>query len=418
MGWIMSEEGSGIEPIPRSGRPLSAWDLLAIWFGAGISIAEFWAGALLVPGVSLFTALVMIVLGHVIGNALMGLVAIEGYRVGVPTMVLTRRPLGVKGSYLASILNYLQLIGWTAVMNIVGARALDIVFIMLGYPSNLKLWIIVFGLLNTLWALAGPEKWRWLEKISATLLLVLITWLTIVTINTIGIVEWERGAGELPSLLALDLVVAMPVSWLPLVADYSRLSRGGAFWGTFIGYFISSSLFYFVGGYSNAYLGLSDPISIIATYGLGIPAMFIVVLSTTTTTFLDIYSAAITYKNIRPKEPLKRQVLIVGLAGTLLALVFPMEEYEWFLLLIGGAFVPLAAIMITDYYLVARGNYSLEELIGGKTASIRASGIVAWALGFIVYMTISVYTSWLGSTIPSILVTSTLYFTLVKITKH
>jgi NCS1 family nucleobase:cation symporter-1 len=414
----MSVGSSDIEPIPRSSRPMSAWDLLAIWFGAGISIAEFWAGAILVPGVSLFTALIMIIIGHVIGNALMGLVAIEGYRVGVPTMVLTRRPLGVKGSYLASVLNYLQLIGWTAVMNIVGARAIDTVLVLLGYPSNLKLWIIIFGLLNTIWALVGPEKWKWLEKISAILLLILITWLTIVTINTIGEFDWGRGTGELPPLLALDLVVAMPVSWLPLVADYSRLSRSGAFWGTFIGYFISSSLFYFIGGYSNAYLGLSDPISIIATYGLGIPAMIIVILSTTTTTFLDIYSAAITYKNIKPKEPLNRQILIVGVAGTMLALIFPMEEYEWFLLLIGGAFIPLAAIMITDYYLIAKGNYNLEELIGGKITSIRTSGVIAWALGFTMYMAISIYASWLGSTIPSMIATSILYYTLVKLIKH
>jgi purine-cytosine permease-like protein len=79
-----------------------------------------------------------------------------------------------------------------------------------------------------------------------------------------------RGAGELP-LLALDLVVAMPVSWLPLVADYSRLNRSSGFWSTFTGYFVSNSLFYFIGGYSNYYLRLSGPISIIVAYALECP---------------------------------------------------------------------------------------------------------------------------------------------------
>ncbi|MEM4033641.1 MAG: putative hydroxymethylpyrimidine transporter CytX, partial [Sulfolobales archaeon] len=340
--------GSGIEPIPHNLRTLRGWDILAIWFGAGISIAEFWAGALLVPSISLLAALVVNIVGHVIGNTLMGLVAIEGFRTGVPTMVLTRRSLGLRGSYLASTLNYIQLIGWTAVMNIVGAKAIDTTFTLLGYSSNYKLWVVFFGLLNTLWALAGPKKWKWLERVSAILLLILIIWLTVVTLNTVGSINWLYSTNTLTIPQALDLVVAMPVSWLPLVADYSRLSVGGAFSGTFIGYFISSTLFYFVGGLSNAYLGMSDPIAIIATYGLGIPALLIIVLSTTTTTFLDIYSAAITFKNMRPKESLNRQVLIVGLLGTLIALIFPMEEYEWFLLLIGGAFIPLASIMITD----------------------------------------------------------------------
>ena len=414
---IMSGD-SGIEPIPVDKRPINSLDLLAIWFGAGISIAEFWAGSLLVPGVSLLTAILVIILGHVIGNALMGLVAIEGYRVGVPTMVLTRRPLGVKGSYLASTLNYLQLIGWTAVMNIVGARAIDTVFTILGYPSNVKMWIFVIGLLNTAWTLAGPKKWRWLERTSAVLLLILVAWLTITTINTCGGLDLGRGAGELPPLLALDLVVAMPVSWLPLVADYSRLSRSSGFWSTFTGYFISSSLFYFIGGYTNSYLGLSDPISIIAAYGLGVPAMIIIILSTTTTTFLDIYSAAITFKNIKPSEPLNRQIVVVGLIGTIIALVFPIEKYEWFLLLIGGSFVPLAAIMITDYFLVAKSNYSIEELVGSRTVPLKLSGLIAWALGFAVYMAISTYTPWLGSTIPSIIATSALYYALVKTMKQ
>ena len=394
---------------------MGAWDLLATWFGAGVSIAEFWAGALLVPGVSLLTALVVNVVGHIIGNALMGLVAVEGFVVGVPTMVLTRRPLGVRGSYIPSALNYLQLIGWTAVMNVVGARAIDEVLSALGYPSNVQLWIVAVGALNTLWALAGPRRWRWLERVSAVLLITLVAWLTAATVGTAGGIDWGVGSGNLPPLLALDLVVAMPVSWLPLVADYSRLCRGGAFWATFVGYLASSSLFYFIGGYTNAYLGLADPISIIATYGLGIPAMAIVVLSTTTTAFLDIYSAAVSFKNLKPSEPIDRQILVVGAAGTALALVFPVEEYEWFLLLIGGAFVPLAAIMITDYYLVTRGRYDVEELLGGRAAPIRASGITAWALGFTTYILTSTYTPWLGSTIPSLIATSTIYYTLSKL---
>jgi NCS1 family nucleobase:cation symporter-1 len=240
-------------------------------------------------------------------------------------MVLARRPFGLKGSYLASALNYLQLVNWTAVMNIVGTRALASIFSALGHPVSLNTCIVAIGFLNTVWALAGPRSWSWswLEKASALLLLGLVGWLTIFTLRTGGGVDWSYGNKGLPSTLALDLVIAMPVSWLPLVTDYSRLSRGRAFSATFIGYFASSSLFYFVGAYTNAYLGLMDPVSIIATIGLGVPAMLIIVLSTTTTTFLDIYSAAVSFKNFRPSEPLWRQVLAVGVAGTALALFFP-----------------------------------------------------------------------------------------------
>lgn len=415
---MSDEEITGIRPIPSSSRPMDSWSLLATWFGAGISIAEFWAGALLVPGVSLLKALIIIIVGHIVGNALMGFVAIEGYRVGVPTMVLARRPLGLRGSYLASALNYLQLVGWTAVMNIVGARALASIFSALGHPVSLNLCIVAIGFLNTVWALAGPRSWSWLEKASALLLLVLVGWLTIVTLRTGGGVDWSYGDKGLPSTLALDLVIAMPVSWVPLVADYSRLSRGGAFSATFIGYFASSSLFYFVGAYTNAYLGLMDPVSIIAIIGFGVPAMLIIVLSTTTTTFLDIYSAAVSFKNIRPSEPLWRQILAVGVAGTSLALFFPVEEYEWFLLLIGGAFVSLATIIIIDYYVIKRGKCDVEELIGEGASPVRISGVMAWALGFIAYTLVSRLAPWLGSTMITMLVAGSIYYVLCRALEH
>jgi NCS1 family nucleobase:cation symporter-1 len=412
---MSDEEITGIRPIPSSSRPMDSWSLLATWFGAGISIAEFWAGALLVPGVSLLKALIIIIVGHIVGNALMGFVAIEGYRVGVPTMVLARRPLGLRGSYLASALNYLQLVGWTAVMNIVGARALASILSALGHPVSLNLCIVAIGFLNTVWALAGPRSWSWLEKASALLLLGLVGWLTIVILRTGGGVDWTYGDKGLPFTLALDLVIAMPVSWVPLVADYSRLSRGGAFSATFIGYFASSSLFYFVGAYTNAYLGIMDPVSIIATIGLGVPAMLIIVLSTTTTTFLDIYSAAVSFKNIRPSEPIWRQVLAVGVAGTALALFFPVEEYGWFLLLIGGAFVPLATIMIIDYYVIKRGKYDVEKLIGEGASPVRISGVMAWAAGFVAYTLVSRFAPWLGSTMITMLVAGGIYYVLCRV---
>ena len=227
-------------------------------------------------------------------------------------------------------------------------------------------------------------------------------------------------------MLALDLVIAMPLSWAPLIADYSRFAKdkSSAFWGTYIGYFISSSLFYFVGALTNMAIGENDPIGIIVAYGVGIPAMLIIVFSTVTTTFLDVYSAAITYKNISPRADAKRQVLLVGALGTLLALVIPVDQYESFLLLIGGAFVSLTAIMITDYFLVKRG-YSAEELLDekGRFAGYNVKALIIWAFGFVFYMLLAVEGLLgihvpvlsdvgfkLGSSIPTFILVSILHY--------
>ncbi len=374
-----------IKSVPMNKRDLGFTDMFSIWFGAGISIAEFWAGALLAPGMALQKALAAILIGHGIGNLLLSIVSLAGYRTGLPTMVLLRRTFGRAGSYMASALNFIQLVGWTAIMLIVGGQAASAVSLKVYHRSLLYFWIILQGILVTLWALAGPKLWRSLEKLSMALLFIL-------TLYTAYYVFLHRGSlqpigeNKMSFWVGVDLVVAMPVSWAPLAADYSRFSKSSksSLWGTFVGYFLSSGLFYFIGAYTNMFYGQSDPISLIALVGLGIPAFLIIIFSTITTTFMDVYSAGISFKNIFEKIDARFVVVLTGFAGTLLALFFPMDRYEGFLLLIGGLFVPLSAILVIDY-LVETASY-----LGGEKKMPFSANIFVWAAGFILYLLLSI----------------------------
>jgi len=205
--------------------------------------------------------------------------------------------------------------------------------------------------------------------------------------------------------LGLDLVVAMPISWVPLVADYSRFSKtlAGSFWGTYVGHFISCALFYFIGALTNIAVGAPDPITIIASYGLGIPAMLIIILTTLTTGFLDVYSAAITFKNMVPGINVRKHVIFVGAVSTVAAILFPIEAYEWFLLLLVSVFVPLAMVMVIDYFV--RG-YDPEELLKprGKywfSRGVNPYAVSAWAVASIFCLLLNM-SSILGINIPLI----------------
>ena len=434
----MAEEyGYSLEPVPKEKRSYGFWDNFAIWFGADMGIAVFWAGALLTPYLSLRDALIAIIIGHIIGNLMMGLVGLMGVRTGVPTMVLARGALGVRGSYLPSILNYIQLIGWTAVMIVVAARAMDVVYSSLvGGGSLYILWTVLFGVVVTAWTIVGPEKWRPLEKIAVALLLVLSGWLIYVTVTRFDF--WELftrpGVGGLTFWIGLDLVIAMPISWIPLIADYARFSRGagGCFWGIYIGHFLGSGFCYFLGALTNVAAGMPDPIAIIAAYGLGIPAMLVILFSTTTTTFLDIYSAAISIKNVASRADVKKQILFVGALGTIIALLFSPEQYEWFLLFIGGAFTSLAAIMLVDFFLVRKG-YDACELLKTEGAywyrgGVNVKAVGVWAFGFVFYMLLAassllgvevpgftIISNQLGCSIPTLIVVTLLYMALSKV---
>ena len=429
--------GFSIEPVPERRRKYGFTDNFAIWFGAGVSIAEFWAGATLVASplnISLKSALIAILLGHAVGNTLLSSIAYVGVRTGLPTMVISRASLGLKGSYLVSVLNYLQLIGWTAVMLIVGGLAMDNISLMYGVKGLYILWVIVLGVLVTGWSLVGPERWRSVEKAAAVLLLGLTGWLGYVLISKYGASPIINSSLVINQSfwLALDLVIAMPVSWAPLIADYSRFTRkeGAAFWGSYVGYFFSSGLFYMFGSFSNSLLHKLDPIAVITYYGLGVPAMLIVIFSTVTTTFLDVYSAAISFKNMRPKASGKLQVLIVGALGTALALVFPTTGYEWFLILVGGAFVSLTALMIADFIL--RKEVYIPEKVLNPGINVRVGSLLIWLVGFITYVFLaapallpglyiplfSEVGSVGGSSIPTLCLVSLLYYLYIKLVRR
>ena len=429
---MREEYGYSLEPVPSEGRTYSFWHNFAIWFGSDAGVAVFWAGALLTPALSLPTATLLIIAGVTLGNVFMALIAAMGYRTGVPTMVLARGALGVRGSVLPSVLNYVQLIGWSAVMIVVGAKAADQVIVSLTGASTYYLWVVLIGVMLTLWTYLGPEKWKTLETISVAMLLVLTAWLTYITLTRFNISELlgRPGTGGISYWLGLDLVVAMPISWVPLVADYARFSKtlGGSFWGTYIGHFISCALFYFIGALTNVAVGAPDPIAIIASYGLGVPAMLIIIFSTLTTGFLDIYSAAITFKNIMPEASVKKQIVLVGAVSTIIAVFFPVEAYEWFLLLLVSAFVPLAVIMVMDYY--AR-RYDPKELLrtDGRywyRGGVNVSTMTVWAAAVVFCLLLNIATvlgvdipvitaiaSGYGSSLPTLVLTATLYLPIV-----
>src|SRR5206468_7082015 len=109
-------------------------------------------------------ALLAIVLGSVIGCVPLALVGLAGAREGVPGMVLFRPVLGLRGSYLPSVLNIAQLIGWTGfelwAMSLVADQILHISY---------WFWLPGVAAVCTLLALGGPVLVvrRWLERFGA-----------------------------------------------------------------------------------------------------------------------------------------------------------------------------------------------------------------------------------------------------------
>lgn len=427
---------AGIEPTPREKRNLGGWDFFLLWAGAAVSLAEIWAGSLIVP-MGLGLGLWAILLGHLIGNTPFALGGLMGSQWGIPTMVSVRPSFGIRGSYFAAGLNVIQLIGWTAVMLIVCGGAANGISQFYGY-SNPQLWVLLSGAITTLWALAGHRIWKWLQRISVVALLFLCVVMTSIVFGQYG---WDTlhqipKKEGFPFMVGMDLVIAMPISWLPLVSDYSRFATRSksSFWGTWIGYFIVSSWMYLLGLAASLATQSSDPSGVVMNlmlqYGWAVPALIIVLISTFTTTFLDIYSAAISGLNIFPNLGERKGVILGGAMGTGLALIFPtLLNYEHFLLFIGAMFCPLFGIVLVDYFILRRGKIELKDLyqkegIYWYWKGVNPLALISWAIGFVIYLGFSpmlmekvlqIKTGFpwpLGSSLPSLILAGLIYFLL------
>jgi NCS1 family nucleobase:cation symporter-1 len=418
----------GIYPVPVEARRLGFVDTFVLWWDLGVSFLVMAVGMFLVPGLSLGQALLAILVGAVVGNCLLGLVGTIGSDTGVPTMVLFRPVLGLRGSIAPTVLNLLQLLGWATFEVIVMAQAAALLSERLVGVRGYLGWVLFFAVLGTAMAVVGPilVVKQWMERFAVWVVLLTLTWITVAVLTTYDVRAWlaKPGTGEMSFWLGVDLVAVMPISWVPLVADYSRMARSRkiAFWGTGLGYFGSHVWFYVLG----ALLALSatvpsDPsapiaplLTTIAALTAGWVALLVLLVAETDEGFANIYSAAVSAQNIWPRLGQRTLVLVIGGIVLVLAATLPLVQYESFLLLIGSIFIPLLGILTADYFVLRHRQYDVAELYrsGGRywyRGGVNWPAMGVWVSGVALYLLIaglpqlgwSGVAPWLGATIPT-----------------
>jgi nucleobase:cation symporter-1, NCS1 family len=394
LGRLLEREAPawGVEPIPPSRRSFSTLDLAVLWGDLSVGLLVIYTGAFLVPGLSLPTALAAIGIGTLLGCLPLAVVGAVGAREGVPTMSLFRPILGVRGSFVPSALNVAQLVGWTAfemwAMATVAGAVTRRAFGVEAYVP----WLVVVALVCTGLALGGPVVVvrRWLERFGVHLLLAVGLWITARLLSSGALEEiWRAPGSGMPFWLAVDLVIAMPVSWLPLVADYDRFARprARAFAGTYVGYALGNIWFFALGALLVLAAGAAPDVlsigeSILALAG-GLVVIAILIVGESDQAFANIYSSAVSVQNVAPRLSQRGLILAVGAIGFVLALWLRegARTYELFLLVIGSVFVPLFGVFLADL--------ALPRSAAGRTAvagpGVRWGAFVPWAAGFVAF---------------------------------
>lgn len=374
-----------------------------IWFGAGVSLAEILTGTYFAP-LGFGKAMAAILLGHLIGGIMMFAAGMIGAKERRSAMETVKMSFGEKGSLLFAILNVLQLIGWTAIMIYDGALAADGLL-----HTGLWIWALVIGALIILWIVIGLTNLGKLNTIAMTALFILSLILFKVIFFGTAVAEPIVDDGSLTFGAAVELAVAMPLSWLPLISDYTREAEK-PFAATLVSvltYSVVSIFMYMIGMGAAIFTGEYDIAQIMLKTGLGVVGLLIIVFSTVTTTFLDAYSAGVSSVSISSKIKEKWAAVVVTIIGTVAAMLYPMDNITNFLYLIGSVFAPMIAVQIADYFILKKADAAEKEF--------QWINLLIWLIGFIVYRLLMHVDTPVGNTLPDMAVTIVLCLIVGKI---
>ncbi|WP_313343012.1 putative hydroxymethylpyrimidine transporter CytX [Sedimentibacter sp.] len=365
-----------------------------LWFGASVSIAEIFTGTLFVP-LGFARGFFAIIAGHIIGCILLYYAGIIGAKSGKSSMESVGLSFGNKGRNFFALLNVLQLVGWSAIMIIQGSRAIGIMLSTgIGMQANL-LWCVIIGATILVWVIMGPKN---LEKVN----IVAVGSLFILTILLSSMIfkggSQTNISGELSFGAAIELSIAMPLSWLPLISDYTKDAKHPltASRVSVVTYFAGSVFMYTIGLGAAIFTGESDIAVIMYKAGFGILGVLIILFSTVTTTYLDVYSAGVSLKTINSNFSEKTMSILVCIIGTVTAILMPVEQFESFLLLIGSVFTPMISILIADYFILKKDNLN---------KSVDKVNFIIWLVGFAIYRVLLYVDMVMGSTIPVMFIT-------------
>lgn len=410
---------TALTPLPESDRLLGWRDHAALWLSLGVGLLVMQVGAYLVPALGAQAALTVIVCGSVLGAGLLAWTAKIGCDSGLSSSGLMHATYGSNFARLPVLLNIVQLIGWTT-FELVVMRDGTVAIARQSGSFTGALWPLLATLLwgAVLLALLSGSMVKLVRKFigryGLPLVIASLLWLSwqfLAKAGTQGIAElWNRpGAGGMSTLSALDLVIAMPVSWLPLVADFARHGRDGnsALRGTWLGYAIANIWCYALGVLVAITTPSTDLVAALLLAQGGLIALGLILIDEVDNAYGDLYSGSVAGHSLKPGWSVRRWGMALAVLCTALALVLPMHSLEPFLLMLSSVFVPLYGVILARL----AGHARVVSLVTER--KVNYSAVAIWLLGIACYHLCAQLTPSWGAALPTLVLT----FVLARITR-
>ena len=422
-----------LSPISPHERVFAFKDHAALWFSLGVGLLVMQVGAYLLPALSTQQALLAIVLGSIVGAGLLGWMAHIACSTGLSSAALMTHVYGRQFAKLPIVLNLVQLVGW-GTFELVVMRDASVAIARQAGAMQAAHWPVVMTLLwgGVIALLISGSMLKLVRQLIARIALPLVMasllWLTW---HFVGLALeqgwqslWQRpGTGEMGWLPAMDLVIAMPISWLPLVADYARHGRDGrsALRGTWLGYAVANMWCYGLGVLVALTLPSENLVTALLLAQGGLIALSLILIDEVDNAYGDTYSGSMAAHSIQPRWSLRTWGLVLTLLCVLLALVLPMHSLEPFLLMLSSIFVPLFGVILgrmawREPHLSVETSAALPPSAIAQTdiASTHWPTVLLWLAGVALYHLMPLIAADAGRALPCLIVC----FVLARCLRH
>ncbi|MET0312667.1 MAG: cytosine permease [Burkholderiaceae bacterium] len=409
---MTNQTNESLSPVAPAARAFHFRDHAALWFSLGVGLLVMQVGAYLMPAMGTKDAMLAIVLGSLVGAGLLGWVARIGCESGLASAGLMSAVYGSAFAKLPILANIVQLLGWGA-FELVVMRDATVAIARQGGGFGAAWWPFAATLLwgALLAVLVGGSMVtlvrRLISRIALPLVVLSLLWLTWQFIGLAQSRGWEAlwnrpGEGGMGVLSAVDLVIAMPVSWLPLVADYARHGTSGrsALRGTWLGYALANMWCYSLGVLVVLTMPSTDLVTALLLAQGGLVALSLILIDEADNAYGDAYSGAVSAHSLAPRWNVRRWGFIMVAACTALALLLPMHSLEPFLLMLSSVFVPLFGVILGRLAFGADAVHLLQA-----ARKVHVAPVAIWCLGIAVYHLCKALVPMLGAALPALAVT-------------
>ena len=411
MATLPATPNTALTPLAQGDRLFGWREHAALWLSLGVGLLVMQIGAYLVPALGAKQAAMVIVLGSMIGAGLLAWTAKIGCDSGLSSSGLMHATYGSSFAKLPVLLNMVQLVGWTT-FEIVVMRDGTMAIARQSGGFAASIWPVLATLLwgGVLIALLSGSMVslvrKFIGRFGLPLVIASLLWLSwqfLAKANAQGLAAiWNKpGDGGMSTLSALDLVIAMPVSWLPLVADFARHGRDGksTLRGTWLGYAIANIWCYGLGVLVAITTPSTDLVAALLLAQGGLIALGLILIDEVDNAYGDLYSGSVAGHSLKPGWTVRRWGVLMAVVCTALALVLPMHSLEPFLLMLSSVFVPLYGVILAR--LTGRAN--IAQLVDER--KVNYSAVAIWFTGVICYHACGQFMPSLGAALPTLVLT-------------